>query len=81
MAKLTLAQRSAVDNAIYHLDRAQKFLSRPDIAVAVYREQTTTTLDYTRADGKVLCTIAKDIGSDLCGLEDARRNLARLGGV
>lgn len=69
MSKLTNKQRQALEHALYHLERAHKFLMAPDTAVARRCRQASTTLHYTRADGAVLYEIAREIGSDLVGLE------------
>jgi hypothetical protein len=78
MSKLTREQRRILDSVEYNLERAAKFLARPDVAVALVRDRVTTTEDYTRPDGSVLTSITKDIGSDLVGIQFARRELRRL---
>ena len=70
------------------MERAQTFIADSSVAVCRIDNVATTTLHYTRAyvpnldrspaDAKPLFRIAKDIGSDLCGLSDAIRNLKRV---
>ena len=71
MAKLTAAQVRSIETVLYHLERANKYLASDDVALCKRRTMATTTLDYTRADGAVLCEVAKDIGSDIVGYEMA----------
>jgi hypothetical protein len=70
MQKMTRKTRDALETALHHAIRADGFIDRPDIAVALKDRVATTTLHYTRADGATLYEIDKDIGSDLCGLKD-----------
>ena len=71
MAKLTAAQQRALETIAYHLNRAQAFLSKPDVIVAMKKSHPvpTTTLDFILPDGTVAFAIDKEIGSDLAGLE------------
>ncbi len=78
MARLTRAQRGAIERALRHLMRARAYLLRSDIAVGRIGGPATTTLHYTRADGSTFFVLAKDIGSDLAGLGMAESELLRL---
>jgi len=78
MSKLTKLQRRAIERALYHAQRAQKYIADNRTAVARVDNTATTTLHYTRQDGRILYEVAKDIGSDLCGLPDAIRELEQL---
>lgn len=78
MARMTRVQRRDIERALYHVKRAAAYINRPDTAVAKVDNMATTTLHYTRADGRVLYEVAKDIGSDLCGLSDCIRILEQL---
>lgn len=62
MAKLTKAQRQGVRNALYHLDRAMRF---------IYSERTQVATQF----GGEFLPIAKEYGSDLTGLPDALKAL------
>ena len=77
MAKLTRVQTTAIERALYHVKRAERYIMSDSVAVA-HRSRGTTTLDYTRADGKALYEVEKAYGSDLCGLFDAIKGLERL---
>jgi hypothetical protein len=88
----TKAQRHAIGQALYHLERATKFIMSDRTAVCRRIPQKTTGLDFTRdpvppalftererALGHYALTeINKEIGSDLCGLQDAHRFLESL---
>jgi hypothetical protein len=50
----------------------------PSVAVARKGGPATTTLHYTRADGSTLYEVAKDIGSDLTGLDAGIKALTAL---
>lgn len=78
MARLTRAQRGAIERALRHLMRGWEYLLRPDIAVGRIGCPATTTLHYTRADGSTFFALAKDIGSDLAGFGMAERELLQL---
>lgn len=74
--KLRKADRQALESALYHLQRARKYLARPDIAVGMTGRPATTSLHYIRpSDGATFYSLAKDIGSDLCGFDDAERQI------
>ena len=76
MATITRKQRETLERALYHLERGQKYIAKPNIAVCVRDRMATTTLHYSRqADGTSLYEVEKAIGSDLCGLDDAARIL------
>lgn len=79
MSKMTRKQVQALESVLYHLQRAQKYIGRADIAVCLKRDRASTTLDYIRpSDGTALVDLAKDIGSDLCGLEFAEKGLRQI---
>ena len=80
MAKLTKSQRADIERALYHAQRAQRYIMRPDIVVASQCAQATTSLHYTRAncEGGALFPVAKECGSDLCGLADAIKGLEQM---
>lgn len=71
-------QEHALESVLYHLRRAQRYVAREDVAVCLKRRTATTAIDYVRADGAALTEINKEIGSDICGLEFAERELVRL---
>ena len=75
MTKLTKFQRNSLNQVLYHAQRAEKYIMS-DRTVVAHRSAGTTTLDYTRSDGKALYEVEKVIGSDLCGLQDAIRHLS-----
>lgn len=76
MAKLTKGQRAQVDRALYHAKRARAYLFDVDTAICRRCTWASTTLHYTRIDvpGGIL-EVAKEYGSDLCGLDDAIKEL------
>jgi hypothetical protein len=78
MANLTKTQRAILESALRNAERAMAFIQAPHIAVARMGTLATTTLHYTRADGATLYPIAKDIGSDLTGLDNCIQSLRRL---
>lgn len=78
MARMTKAQRGQLEAALYHAKRALAYIDRDNIAVCLKGDKATTTLHYTREDGSSLYPLCKDIGSDLCGLQDAVRILQNI---
>lgn len=76
MATLTQKQRKSLENVLYHLDRAIRYV-QDDSTVICRKSSGTTTLDYRRPDGQCIVSVAKEYGSDLCGLMDARKYLYR----
>lgn len=75
MAKLTRAQRSQIEAALYHAKRAHVYIFSDSVAVTRRERSATTTLHYTRPDGAVLYEVQKTYGSDLCGLDDTVKAL------
>ncbi|MCZ2397894.1 MAG: hypothetical protein LC100_15300 [Chitinophagales bacterium] len=75
MAKLTAAQIRSIETVLYHMDRAQNFINSPHTVVARVKSVCTTTLDFEVPHVGVATAIAKDIGSDLAGLQMAREYL------
>lgn len=73
--RLTQKQIKQLDTVLYHLERANKYLMNPELATAMRCRMATTTLHYTRGDGKVLYEVEKEYGSDLVGLRDGIRLL------
>jgi hypothetical protein len=67
--KLTVKQRHELHGVLYHFNRALKYIRQESIAVAICGNKATTTLHYSRGDGRTLYEVDKVIGSDLCGLE------------
>ena len=77
MAKLTKSDRSELRAVLADWERARDYLMWDRMAVCMVRPAATTTEDYTRAkDGRVLCEVVKDYGSDLCRLEAAINRLS-----
>lgn len=75
MAKLTAAQERSIETVMYHLNRANEYLMKESTVVAQRQSMATTTLDYTNAQGEVITSVCKDIGSDLAGLQMAMQYL------
>ncbi|MFG0317420.1 MAG: hypothetical protein ACF8XB_09115 [Planctomycetota bacterium JB042] len=75
---LTRKERKAIEDALYHLNRAARFVEDDRTLIGRAKPQATTTEDYSRADGSAFTPITKDIGSDLCGLEFARSGLRNM---
>lgn len=69
MAKLTNKQRRVIEIALDHLNRANKFITTDNIAIARKGSFASTTLHYARADGSTLYEVEKAYGSDLTGLQ------------
>jgi hypothetical protein len=79
MSRLTGKQRRQVQRAIDALDRALRYIRSPRMAVAIRGTPATTTLHYIRpSDGATLYEIEKEIGSDLCGAQSCRDELAQM---
>lgn len=76
--KLTRRHRRELEQVESDLQRALDYVRRPDIAVAHKRGPATTTLHYTRPDGATLYELAKDIGSNLTGLESGLVRVRRM---
>lgn len=75
MAKINKTQVQALLSVLQHAERANRYISDTRTAVCMVKERATTRLDYQRSDGRALCEVAKDIGSDLTGLPEAIRLL------
>jgi len=71
MAKLTAAQTRQIETVLYHLNRARDYVNNDQTIVARRKSQCTTTLDFEVPGKGPAFEIAKDIGSDLVGLEMA----------
>ncbi len=72
MARLTKAQRQALDSAVSSLQWALHYLHSDGVAVCTVSRQATSTLHMQRAfDDKVFVEIDKYIGSPLAGFETA----------
>lgn len=79
MPKLTKLQRSAIERALHHAERALKYIRQDHIAVGHLGNFASTTTHFVRAsDRKTFYPMDKEIGSDLCGLEMARDELRNL---
>jgi hypothetical protein len=75
MAKLTKKQIRKIESALYHAKRARTYLYLDTTAVC-RRSFGTTTEDYIRRkDGAALAEVAKEYGSDLCGIDFAIKEL------
>ena len=76
MAKLTNRQIRDLRAIVNQLEWAQGFLHGDHITVARVERHATTNLHFTRTrDDRVLYEIDKEIGSPLCGYEDALKGL------
>ncbi len=74
MAKLTKQDRATLREALRHAERAQAYIMKFDTAICSRSPMASTSLHYSRAsDGAALQEMAKEYGSDLCGLSDAIR--------
>lgn len=71
MAKLTAAQERSIEAVLYHLARADKFIQDDATIIARRKSMLTTTLDFEVPGKGPASSIAKDIGSELCGLQMA----------
>lgn len=79
MSKLTKAQKASISQALYHAERAQKFLMSP--GVHIVKESQTTSFpasSWTNGEGKQGIAITKEYGSNLVGIWDAIRTLKSL---
>jgi hypothetical protein len=92
MAKLTKDQRRQLEDTLASLDRAIAYVMADETAICKRRAKATTIIDFTRerhvpkllrtkaevrfGDYTALTEVAKEIGSDLTGLFNARRTLA-----
>ena len=88
MAKLTRQQRNDIEYCLRHVQRAADYINSARISICRRDDVPTTTLHFTRqplppalvsarfpAGNYTLYEVAKDIGSDLCGIQDALRRL------
>jgi len=73
--KMTKAARRELEAVLRNAVRAREYVMAEGTAVCRRRTMATTTLDYTRADGSVLCEVQRAYGSDLCGLDTAIQRL------
>lgn len=77
MAKLTRRQTQNLERILYHLQRADNYLSQPTLVVTKRCQAATTTLHFTRSDGQVLYEVNKEYGSDLTGLKQGIHDLEK----
>lgn len=71
--------RRELELILLDLQRAFDFIRSDRIAICRTGLNPTTTLHMTRPmDGKVFYEINKEIGSQLCGLEEGMRKLRRM---
>ena len=77
MSQLTKRQIGKLENILYHLKRAKRYLDATNVRVCRVDRMATTTLHYTCAarPDESLYSVDKYIGSDLCGLQDAEEQL------
>lgn len=66
-----------ITQAIYHLERAIKFIEREDIQICTSRMYHAQSY-YQAGNGVGLTPITKECGSDLVGVHDALKILKRL---
>lgn len=88
MAKLTRKQSTDIARTLALLERVQAYIAAPRTVICWVDEKATTALHYTREyvpaidkspdDAKPLYRVAKDIGTELCLLPDAIRNLRHM---
>lgn len=78
MAKFTHKQSGRIYAVLQRCEATQKYLSKPDVTVARVGGPATTTLHFTRADGRVLYEVNKEYGSDLAQLQIAIADLKAL---
>lgn len=71
MPKLTAAQERSIETVLYHLNRANRFIQDDATIIARRKSMCTTTLDFEVPNVGPAQSVAKDIGSDLCGIQDA----------
>jgi hypothetical protein len=71
MAKLTKRDIAALRDIVYYAQSARNFILKDNVAVAMRGTMATTTLHYTRADGKTLYEVNKEIGSEFIMLSTA----------
>ena len=69
MAELTAAQVRSIETVLYHLQRAKAYIEEDSTVLATKKSQATTTLDFMLPGGSAACEVAKDMGSDIAGLE------------
>jgi hypothetical protein len=71
MSTLTKKQKETMEYVLRNLQRSKAYLTDPRIAIARKCDFASTTLHYSRADGKSLYEVEKTYGSDLTGLFSA----------
>ena len=80
MAKLTKVQRRMIERALGHVQATHRFVMDPRTEV-VRRSDVTSFPESTfprQSDGAQYVRITKEIGSDLCALDHATRELLAL---
>lgn len=71
--------RRELELIMLDLRRAADYLAKQDVAVCRVGGQVTTTLHMTRKmDGKIFYEVNKEVGSNLCGLQEGMRKLERM---
>lgn len=68
-------------NALHHLERGLRHLRSDRHAFGALREghyNECNPAEYVRKDGQVFVSLDREIGSDLCGFDFAKRSLERL---
>ncbi len=80
MAKLTKVQRRMIERALGHVQAAHRFVMDPRTEVvrrydvAAFPESTFNR----KSDGAQYNAVTKEVGSDLCALDHATRELLAL---
>ena len=75
-AKLNKKQLALLHEVERHLNRAINFINSDSVAVCRKgKNNATTSLHFSRADGETRYDVDKHIGSDLTGLQDVKRLL------
>lgn len=74
MAKLTKEQTKILEIILYDIERAIDYIMADNLAICNREKYASTTLHYTRQDGKVLYEVAKH-SSNIVGFQQAMKNI------
>lgn len=75
---LNKKERQTLQDILYSIEKAETYIKKNDLIIA--HEMTITCLPehtYKNSNGKTICEVNKEIGSNICYLYNAVRNLKR----
>ena len=75
MQKLTNKSLDELESILKRMERGINYLMKNETVICSRKPMKTTTLDFNLPDGSVATEVCKDIGSELCLLFIAQKDL------